>query len=111
LSQPEGKIKGYCCTWSIALINQDKEILVDSMDKFYLLDASTLQTIQEFKLGHATVEALDTIEQGNKALWAANQGALYTFDCKSRELTLIKENSINLSRGVAGQHIRKIRVI
>ena len=43
---------------SIILINEDKELVVGSLNSFYLLDSQTLKTIKKFQLTGWSVTGL-----------------------------------------------------
>merc|ERR1712203_230361 len=49
-------------TYSIVLINEEKELLVGSSFKFYLLNSKTLDTIQQFQVEGYYVQHFGLIE-------------------------------------------------
>ena len=67
-SQPPKKVGSCYGTNSIILINGDKELIVGGKNKFYLLDAKTLNTIEVFQVEGGYVQHFGLIEQDTKVL-------------------------------------------
>jgi len=102
LNQPKKQVTDeiYGCH-SMLLINNEAELLVGSEECFYLLKTTTLERIKKFEVQDANVMDIFNIEDSKNALIIIDIGQLYKLDCKTKELSLVKEDATGDGEGIA----------